>query len=219
LAVRLTPSLTLPRPPESRAADAGRLDPSPARPGATDQIALWGLVRQSGSRILQETLPWITRDRRAREALSEAITQRMLADGMQNLLKRLRNEGPFTRDILEAAVGARLRDISRPGRVRHGGELGKPGGTVMNAAEFRRSVDEALATGIARTRYLDGPDGPEMVRRLQAAVEFSGAAERAFLRVLDEWSVGLGSASLGLGAGAGIGATLTHLLHHLRGND
>jgi hypothetical protein len=43
--------------------------------------------------------------------------------------------------------------------------------------------------------------------------------ERAFVGVLDEWSVGLGSASLGLGAGAGIGATLTHLLHHLRGTN
>lgn len=219
MAVRLPPSLTPARLHESRAPDAGRLDPSPARPGAADPVALWGLVRKSGARILQETLPWITRDPRARAALSEAITRRMLSDGMQSVLKSFQREGPFTRDVLEAAVGARLRDISRPGWARHADGLGRPGGSVMSASEFRRSLDQALDTAIERTGYLNGHDGPEMRRRLMAAVEFTGGAERAFLGVLDEWSVGLGSASLGLGAGAGIGATLNHLLRHLRGDD
>lgn len=219
MAVRLPPSLTPTRLPESKAPDAGHLYPRSAGSGGTDRIALWGLARKAGARILQETLPWITRDRRAREALSEAITDRMISGGLRNELRRFAAEGPLTRDTLKSAVSARLLELSRSGMTRHSPDLGKPVGTVMSTSAFRRHFDDALGTAIENAGYLDGSDGAAMRQRLQAAVEVAGAAERAFLDVLEEWSTRLGSTSLGLGAGAGIGATLTHLLRHLRGKD
>jgi hypothetical protein len=194
--------------------------PAPADPGdqrirpalgTTNEIALAGIARKIGNRILEQTLPALMRIPAARDALVDAFTQRMWRGGAKDLVRPV-FEQTFGKSYVKAGVRQTLEDIGGRRGVRIGENSAKVAQTrfssLLNLIEGRNGARDAMGN-MANPRSMMNTSEKRMLNGL----------ERAFVGVLDEWSVGLGSASLGLGAGAGIGATLTHLLHHLSGTN
>ena len=217
MAVTLPPRLIPPSLAGSQAPDVGRLERLNGGSARPDSVAMWGFAKKAGARILEQTLPWIVRDPRARGALSKGIADRMWEGGVRQLLERTGLTAKYGKQGLEYSVNQALRGL-KPGQA-----LGVDR-TAVTSRGFQaaaRSVsdhfEDAARSGVRAT---DGRrvDAWSMMNADEQLRVLNGL-ERAFVGVLDEWSVGLGSASLGLGAGAGIGATLTHLLHHLRGTN